>query len=632
MQRSTQKNGLINLLILLAVGIATFTVSRLTGSVAGLVSSVFLGLGFLTAALSWFQMRLEEREQFEKLEFDELSKAKGASTLFASKEGEVFPAQQSREQFERFFVPAFTTLLLLAEIAGAYFISRWLGQPSAAIEPKQPIVPMFFFAVFFLVLFLFGRFSATLTRLENHRLLRPGAGWMLLDAFICAAVAVGLLGVWSGFLKADLYVARILCAVLGLVAVETLANLLLELYRPRVKGKVKRPLYESRFVGLLGQPEGLVTTAAQALDYQFGFKVSETWFFRLLVNASQRLLLFFLLALFLSSCLVFIEPGEQGLLERFGRPIPGMTLLAPGGHLKYPWPIDHVYRYRTEQIQSFNVGFVPDPALENQTTVLWTVSHTKEEVNFLVANRDATSAAALERGTNSASSRRAPPVSLLTVSIPIQFQIHDLLAWVYNNDDSSNLLQSIATREIVRFLVNADFNEIMSRDRAASADALRERIQAAADERKLGARIVFVGLQDIHPPQKVAADYENVIGAYQIKQAKILAAQAEDIRTNALAGARAADIVNKAVADRVARVVGARARTAVFTNQIPAFAAAPSVFAMRSYLQVFARATADARKYVVLTTNTHDVIQFDLAEKFTQEMTDLSVSTKNSRP
>src|SRR3954469_21681258 len=112
MQRSTQKNGLINLLILLAVGIAAFTVSRLTGSVAGLVSSVFLGLGFLTAALSWFQMRLEEREKFEKLEFDELSKAKGASTLFASKEGEVFPAQQSREQFERFFVPAFTTLLL----------------------------------------------------------------------------------------------------------------------------------------------------------------------------------------------------------------------------------------------------------------------------------------------------------------------------------------------------------------------------------------------------------------------------------------------------------------------------------------------------------------------------------------
>ena len=71
-----------------------------------------------------------------------------------------------------------------------------------------------------------------------------------------------------------------LCGLLGLVALETLIQLVLEIYRPRVKGKIERPLYESRLVGLLGQPEGLITTAAQALDYQFGFKVSETWFYR----------------------------------------------------------------------------------------------------------------------------------------------------------------------------------------------------------------------------------------------------------------------------------------------------------------------------------------------------------------
>ena len=75
------------------------------------------------------------------------------------------------------------------------------------------------------------------------------------------------------------------------MAVETLVQLVLEIYRPRVKGKVERPLYESRLVGLLGQPEGLITTAAQALDYQFGFKVSETWFYRFFERALGWLLL-----------------------------------------------------------------------------------------------------------------------------------------------------------------------------------------------------------------------------------------------------------------------------------------------------------------------------------------------------
>ena len=63
MERSIQKNGLINLLTLLAVGVAGFAVARFANSLAGLVGVVFMGLGILVAAVSWFQMRLEENER-----------------------------------------------------------------------------------------------------------------------------------------------------------------------------------------------------------------------------------------------------------------------------------------------------------------------------------------------------------------------------------------------------------------------------------------------------------------------------------------------------------------------------------------------------------------------------------------
>ncbi len=277
--------------------------------------------------------------------------------------------------------------------------------------------------------------------------------------------------------------------------------------------------------------------------------------------------------------------------------------------------MDEVYRYRTEQIQSFNVGFTPDPKTENQNVVLWTVSHTKEE-NFLVANREQTSL----QETNDAAGKRTPPVSLLTVSIPVQFQINDLLAWAYNNDNASNLLQDLATREVVRYFVSVDLNEVMSRGRLDAAEALRRAIQAAADERKLGAQIIFVGLQDIHPPVKVAPDYEKVVGAIQSKQAKILAAQAAAIATNAGAGADAFKKINAAEAARQRQQVSAWARAALFTNQIPAFAAAPSVYSARAYLRTFASATATSRKYVLLTTNTQDVFQFDLQDKIRTDL------------
>jgi len=69
----------------------------------------------------------------------------------------------------------------------------------------------------------------------------------------------------------------------------------------------------------------------------------------------------------------------------------------------------------------------------------------------------------------------------------------------------------------------------------------------------------------------------------------------------------------------------ALAQAALFTNQIPAFEAAPSVYTERAYLQTFVRATAPARKYLLLTTNTQDVITFDLQESIAQSLLNLSV-------
>ena len=632
MERNIQKNGIINLLVLLVVGVAGFAVARYSNSLAGLVSLVFIGLGLLVAAVSWFQMRLEDRERLEKLELDELAKGRGSSTLFESKEAELFPAQRSREQFERFFVPAFAVVLFLIEAAGAFFLWRWLSKPATFSEVKQPTMALALFAVFALVLFLLGRFSGTIARLEQHRLLRPSASYLLLGAYLSALVAIGLIPVWSGFAKADFYIAHVLCGLLALIAIETLLTLVLEIYRPRVKGKVERPLYDSRLVGLLGQPEGLITIAAQALDYQFGFKVSETGFYRFFEKWLGWLVLAQVAVLILSTGVVFIDAGEEALLEHLGRPAERRPVLGPGAHFKWPWPIDKVYRFRTEQIQSFEIG-TSDVERETNTIVLWTVAHAKED-NFLVANREPSGAAPARspaEGEPAGASKRTPPVSLLTGTLPVQFQITNLNAWAYNNEDAPGLLQDLAYREIVRYLVGVDMNEIMSHGRLQAAQTLTDRIQAAVEDRKLGAKIISVGLQDLHPPVKVAPDYEKVIGAIQTKQAKILVARADDIKTNALADAQAVTILNRASADSIEGEIRAMARAGLFTNQLPAFAAAPGVYTERAYLQMFARATVNARKYILLTTNTHDVFQLDLQDKLSKDILE-AISVPPAKP
>ena len=627
MERNVQKTGLVNLAAALAIFIAALAVTAYVNSLAGQAATIFLGLGTLVAFTSWFQMRLEENERLEKLEVEELARTRGATTLFETKDAGSFPARQSRELFEKFLVPSFSVLLLLLEGGGAYLLWRWASKTTAGIAPERALPALALFGIFALVLFLVGRFSVTIARLGNHRLLRPGASFLLAGAYICLVTALGIAGVKTEFPQIDFYLARALCVLLGLMAVETLMLLLLEIYRPRVKGKVARLLYDSRIVGLLAQPESLFTTAAQALDYQFGFKVSETWFFQLLKKSLPVLFLAQLAALLLSTCVVIIEPGEQGVLEHFGRLAAGQPVLDPGAHFKWPWPVDQVHRYRTGQIQTFNVGFTPTAQSEAEPTVLWTVVHT-EEVNFLVGNR------AAETITNSTADSgdrlKVAPVGLIDISIPVQFQITNVLDWAYQNADPTNLLQDLATRAIVHYLAGADLNAVLSQSRVEAARQLHEKIQSDANRHRLGVKILFVGVQDLHPPVKVAGDYENVVAATQQRIALTNAAVAEAIQTNALAGAQAFTDISQAEAERQQTELAAFARAGLFTNQIAAYAAAPSVYRQRAYFHMFPEATANARKYILLVTNTYNVLQFDLEDKIREDLLNLNVSSTNS--
>ena len=320
--------------------------------------------------------------------------------------------------------------------------------------------------------------------------------------------------------------------------------------------------------------------------------------------------------------MVFVDVGEQAVLEHFGKPV---ATLHPGAHFKLPWPVDKIYRFRTEQIQSFAVGYTPDAQGETANTILWTVAHAKEE-NFLVANRATVTSATASSGTNDAA--KAQAVGLITVSIPVQFQITNVTDWAYKNNEPDALLQDLATREVIRYFAGTDLNDVLSQGRLQAAQVLRDRIQASANARSLGAKIIFVGLQDIHPPTagEVAATYEKVVGAQQTKLAKILDAEAGAIRLNALSGAQAFTITNVADAKRTQLVSSKIAEAALFTNQIPAFAAAPSVYRQRLYAQAFADATKNARKYVLLVTNTSDVVIFNLEDKIRDDLLNLSIT------
>jgi regulator of protease activity HflC (stomatin/prohibitin superfamily) len=376
-------------------------------------------------------------------------------------------------------------------------------------------------------------------------------------------------------------------------------------------------LYESRLVGLLGQPEAIITTAAHAMDYQFGFKVSETWFYRFLEKALGWMILAQFAALVLSSCFVIVNAGDEALLERFGRPVGGNGVIGPGLHFKLPWPIDQARVYHTERVQSFIVGAEPEQGM----TIAWAVNHAKE-TNYLVASLP-------EDVSDQSSEGKSPPVNLMSVSIPVQYQITNLTVWAYTNVDPEALLKGAAERSVTRYLASADFDSLMAQGRSAARVTLQNDIQAQADALQLGARILFVGLEDIHPPSgnkgAVAISFEAVVGAEEMRHAKKLDAQAAAISTNAWAIGESYSRVTQAEADRHTAITNSAARAMLFASQQMAYNAAPGhggVYEQHAYLETLVDKSADSRKYIVAATNAPSIAIFNLEDKIRKDLID----------
>lgn len=619
---SNRSNSWISVCALGAGTAGMLALSLNCRSAAGLAATFLTAMGFIVATVGHVRMRLLHTEEIEREEFESLKRQRTGSELFSTEE-DIFRSRQSRQLFDRWMVPLACLLLCLGNAAWVWWMwrssrkvaDRLLAEPVLAAKATMAMALYGLIALFFFVL---GKYASGLSQSSQFRALRSAASHLLLSALGSGIACIVCAAAWAGFPKWDFVVAYVWMAFAALVVLELLVTLVLEIYRPRTGKKQSRLIYESRLVGMLGEASGLFKTAANALDYQFGFKVSETWFFRYLEKAAVWLVLFEAVLFWLSTSVVLIDPQEQGCIERLGRLAKSRGVLEPGFHLKWPWPIEQAFVISTRTAQSFNVGFVPDEEMDKIRTLVWTQAHYKKEYNMLVACRETV------ENTSSDDREQPVPVNLLAAGIPVQYCITNLLDWSYRHANGPVLLEELASREVIRYLASVDIEQLMSVERRAAAQELKQRIQQSASQQNLGVDILFVGLQDIHPPISVAPAYEQVIGATQERESTILKAQEYKAGQVPLALAEASRIVSVARAESATRTISASAIGGLFTNQLAAWQMSPSVYEARVYNEMIKQAVAPTRKYVLTTTNSGAWYWLNLEDKI-RDLSDIKI-------
>jgi len=610
-----ENTALMLLIIQFFAALLCYPLAISTNSSAFFAVTIQAGIGIIIMAFTWFHLRIRRiaQEEAEDIELaDSRRQTQGLDSLFDG--SATLNAATHLSQYEKYVAPAASLIiacLLALPFSSALFSTTVTSEWFMHLLPSAVAC-----AIMAFVLFVPSMYAAGLSRHSGGSALRAAAGYGLSTSCLLFLVCIGLTLLKMGWIAIhpDWLIKWLIYGWMALQAIEIFTNVLLDLYRPRVAGVDARMGYDSRLSGLLAEPHGLVRTFAHTLDYQFGFRISETWFFQFLEKSFIPLLLIQLFAFYLMSCVYVIQPGQYGIVERFGSPrmitVDGEKHFAPassnGIGFKLPWPFETVRIVDADSIQVLTFGSC-DHNTNNNLFIgfKWDQQHECDDVYLL--------------------SMRISSESSLTALMSGSFSLRYYVTkdGAFNNHyrfrSADKMLHTYTEREMTMRLAGYDLEDILINKPGEFDREMTAAIQNYVKEEGLGFEIVSFRTLRLHPSttELGMAFQKAVANKFKAKEL-IESAHKDSIEMIAKAESDAGRILYDARNYENQRRVISAAYANWFNSQQIAYKAAPFVYLSRARLKALTEALS--KPYKILAPKT---VQIDLDHTKVLQTTDV---------
>ncbi len=569
-QRATKVAG-FGLMLQAIIGVLLLTF----GLAARDTAFTFAALYVLPGVLVWLGLIIvfhqQKLERLEALEEDELAATRGggggSGSVFDKARDESRVAARRLGLMHQWFMPGLS--LFIAALLGlllwwmiAYLRGVRIGGEEFYVTEHRGWAISICLGVAAMS-FIFARFVAGMAKQEAWANLRGGAAYMVGNALVLVAVAAGI--IFRFFDNQDVIagVAWAIPIFMGLLAVEIILNFILNLYRPRIPGEVPRPAFDSKILSLFAAPDNIVRSVNEAVNYQFGFDVTSSWGYQLLLRSFVSLAILGIAALVLLSTMVVVEPYQQAVRLRGGA-IVGERVHGSGIMWKWPWPIETAAVYDVSRLRSL---WLTARVTEDRLVDLWKDEAPKTDtpiVAFIVGSPVAqrtldvginavTTAPAIETPAEAAERVAAdvasePPseediaveavsalYSLIDAEMVLQYRIKSdgtasggaggaagsgLIDYLqFASDEHSRLQQlterELALRDIALAAVSStlsllSLDEVLSPGLSDLSDTLARQIQQAFDLRRTGVEVVALEIPMLRPAGTAASTFEEL--------------------------------------------------------------------------------------------------------------------------
>ncbi len=265
-----------------------------------------------------------------------------------------------------------------------------------------------------------------------------------------------------------------------------------------------------------------------------------------------------------------IGVSEQAVVQRFGS-IQGD--LAPGLHVRYPWPIEAVTKLRPAEIRLVEVGFrmVPEErAKQSQQVRVEQQKLRRPGVTVTPADSSMTWAAAHAEGIQRLTDESlliTGDGNLIELLATVRYTVTEPRKFLFGVRDSDGVIRSAAESVFRELAAGQPFLDVLTTTRAdfesQAIKRLNQRLRDVSPD-GLGVQLEGVTIHDLHPPQQVVASYHAVAEAIQRRDKLVNEAQADAIRTKRRAEEEAFRTVRQAESASVQKVAEASAARDAF--------------------------------------------------------------------
>jgi len=277
-----------------------------------------------------------------------------------------------------------------------------------------------------------------------------------------------------------------------------------------------------------------------------------------------------IIALWMASGLYVVNPGEHGVIQRFGAW--SHTKSDPGLGYHLPTPIEKRTVINVEEIQKMNIGFLEAVSRNGAAGR----RDLPEESLILTSDRN-----------------------IVDLDLVIQWNIKSSEDYLFEIRDQENTIKKVAESAIREIVGQTDMFPIITTGRASVADAAKQIIQENLDEYKSGVNItqVLIERAEVHPD--VQAAFQDVQSAKQ--DAEDVQNRAEAYREDILPKARgqAIQMLQQAQAYKQSTIARSNGDAERFNSVYTAYLSGKDVTKERIFLETMEDVLSNAQKIIL---------------------------------